>query len=377
MENLPGHFYQRNQRWWWRVRLPGAEKAKNIPLKPIGAKYATKDKAVAVEVARLILGDAMASEKPASNAQTMADLAAMYSDYAKVYYRRPDGTATSYFATIKTALNALVESYGDYKPEDFGPVKLRHLRKLWIETGRWNRPVINNQINIIKQMFQWAVSHELVPVHIFQALRTVEGLKRGRTEARESKPVKPVAAEHIYNMLPYVAKHIAAMLELQLLTGMRSGELVIMRPCDIDTSGNLWIYTPTSHKTQHHGHKRQIPLGPRCQEILRPYLLKKTDAYCFTPHDADVKYNAKRDRYSTKMYYQAVQCAIKRANKRGNLSIPKFTPHQLRHTAATRIRKEFGLDAARAVLGHRTLNMTNEYAEIDKMLAEKVLKKLG
>ncbi len=152
---------------------------------------------------------------------------------------------------------------------------------------------------------------------------------------------------------------------------------MIMRPCDIDTSGNIWIYTPASHKTQHHGHKRQILLGPRCQEITRPFLLKKTDAYCFTPQDADIKYNAKRDRYSTKIYYHAVQCAIKRANKRGNLSIPKFTPHQLRHTAATRIRKEFGLDAARAVLGHRTLNMTNEYAEIDKMLAEKVLKKLG
>jgi len=166
------------------------------------AKYATKDKAVAAEVARLILGDAMASEKPASNAQTIADLAAMYLDYANDYYRRPDGTATSMLVNVRVTLGAFVESYGDYKPEDFGPVKLRQLRKLWIETGRWNRTVINFYISIIKQMFQWAASHELAPVHIFQALKTVEGLKQGRTEARESKPVKPVAAEHIYKMLP-------------------------------------------------------------------------------------------------------------------------------------------------------------------------------
>ena len=54
-----------------------------------------------------------------------------------------------------------------------------------------------------------------------------------------------------------------------------------------------------------------------------------------------------------------------------------FHPHQLRHTAATRIRKELGLDAARAVLGHRNLKITDDYAELDEALAGKAAMKLG
>ena len=53
--NLPGSLYQRNGRWWWKVRLPGEEKTKAQPLKPVGSRYATTDYAVAVECARQLL----------------------------------------------------------------------------------------------------------------------------------------------------------------------------------------------------------------------------------------------------------------------------------------------------------------------------------
>ena len=45
-----------------------------------------------------------------------------------------------------------------------------------------------------------------------------------------------------------------AMIQLQRLTGMRPGEVVIMRTADIDTTGSVWHYLPASHKTEHHGH---------------------------------------------------------------------------------------------------------------------------
>jgi hypothetical protein len=40
-------------------------------------------------------------------------------------------------------------------------------------------------------------------------------------------------------------------------------------------------------------------------------------------------------------------------------------PHQLRHNSATRIRRDFGPDAARAVPGQKCLDATEIYAEID------------
>ena len=50
-----------------------------------------------------------------------------------------------------------------------------------------------------------------------------------------------------------------------------------MRTRDIDTSGKIWEYRPESHKTEHHGKERVIFLGPRAQEIVRPFLKNNLD----------------------------------------------------------------------------------------------------
>ena len=98
-------------------------------------------------------------------------------------------------------------------------------------------------------MFKWAASEELVPSAVFHSLQTVAGLKRGRTDAQETEPVKPVPDEHVDAVRPYVSRQVWAIVELQRLTGMRSGEIVIMRGCDLDTTGKLWLYRLESHKT--------------------------------------------------------------------------------------------------------------------------------
>jgi integrase len=52
--------------------------------------------------------------------------------------------------------------------------------------------------------------------------------------------------------------------------------------------------------------------------------------------------------------------------------IPDWHPHQLGHTAATLVRKalgDSGLDAARALLGQKTLAIADVYAEVDQELA--------
>jgi integrase len=52
-------------------------------------------------------------------------------------------------------------------------------------------------------------------------------------------------------------------------------------------------------------------------------------------------------------------------------------PHQLRHTAATKIRREFGLDVARVILGHRSPQITELYAELDIGRAAEVMARFG
>ena len=42
-------------------------------------------------------------------------------------------------------------------------------------------------------MFKWAAAEGKLPASVHDTLRLIPGLRRGRTEARETDPVKPVA----------------------------------------------------------------------------------------------------------------------------------------------------------------------------------------
>jgi integrase len=49
----------------------------------------------------------------------------------------------------------------------------------------------------------------------------------------------------------------------------------------------------------------------------------------------------------------------------------------LRHSAATRLRREYGLDVARVILGHSSPVVTEIYAEVDREKALKVMAEAG
>ena len=57
--------------------------------------------------------------------------------------------------------------------------------------------------------------------------------------------------------------------------------------------------------------------------------------------------------------------------------VERWHPHRLRHSAATRIRREHGLEAARVILGHSSAVTSELYAEIDKAKALKVMQEVG
>ena len=52
--------------------------------------------------------------------------------------------------------------------------------------------------------------------------------------------------------------------------------------------------------------------------------------------------------------------------------LEKWGPNRLRHSAATDIRRHFGLEAAQVALGHAQADVTQVYAERDLRLAAEV-----
>jgi integrase len=412
---LPGCIYKNGNRWWWKVRLPGESETTPRPLIPVGARFAATDEAVAREVAKQMYVKATCSsqEKPASFDGTIGCLVAMYKAFAREYYGqtpRRYGEADH----IALAVTMLVEMFGTTPAEEFGPLDLKTLRTRMVEGGL-KRKTINDRIGVIRRMFKWAASEELVPVIVWQGLTTVEGLRRGRTTAVESEPVLPVPVEIVEDTLPQLQPIIADMVRLQLLTAARAGEICQMRPMDIETGGAVWYYRPERHKTAHRGQKRLIAIGPKAQQILKPYLSRALGAYCFSPVESEEQRNAERRRhrqtkawpshdpelrrlrrgktparppgemYTTESYRKAIHraCDATWPPPKGCQDVAawreehRWNPHQLRHTAGTLVRKKLGLDAARALLGHRSLELADTYAELDRSLADEAARKLG
>ena len=79
--------------------------------------------------------------------------------------------------------------------------------------------------------------------------------------------------------LPHLPPVVGDMVRFQLLTGSRPGEVCSIRPCDVDRSGEVWIYRPEHHKTEHQDRQRIIFIGPKGQDALRPYLLRDAEAF--------------------------------------------------------------------------------------------------
>src|SRR5262249_14667004 len=177
----------------------------------------------------------------------------------------------------------------------------------------------------------------------------------------------------------------------------RAGEVMSLRGIDVDQTKPIWVYRPGRHKNEHRGMERLIFLGPRAQEILTPFLEHRDPhAYLFRPCDVVLQLHARRrsqrktqrtpselarrkeqppmkagERYTRRSYRQAILRACRKAG------IPAWSPLQLRHTAATRIRAEYGLEAAKVILGHSKIETSQIYAERDLAEAERIMGEIG
>ena len=292
---------------------------------------------------------------------TINDLCIQYVQQAKRFYVK-DGRQTSEVHCIRAALKPLVKLFGETKAVAFGPRRLKDVREEMIRKGHARKP-INKNVGRIRSMFKWAVAEELLPVSVHSSLLCVQGLRSGRTEARESQPVAPVSMPHIEAIKKEVSRSVAGLIEFQLRTGARPGEAVIARLCDIVATGSIWEFIPRSHKTQHHGRDRKVMIGPRGQELIRQYMTTDTTAPLFPNRFGKV--------YSVHGYRTAIRRACQR------LDVPVWKPNQLRHSFATTIRREAGIETTRVVLGHSSAVTSEIYAEKDFDAARTIMAKIG
>ncbi|WP_339687107.1 site-specific integrase [Gimesia maris] len=324
---------------------------------------------------------------------TVVELIAAYWNHAKSYYVK-NGEPTSEQYSLKLAFRPLKKLYGHSLVSDFGPLSLEIVRDEMIEAGI-TRSRINQHVGRIRRMFKWGVAKEMLPVEIYQSLMSLDGLKKGRSSAIESKAVKSVAWSIVKKTLPYLPAQIQAMVRIQMLLGCRPSEIAQLRPCDVfDRDQEVWVYEPESHKSEHRDLDRKIFIGRRAQILLKKWLSRDSEKYCFSPKESREQYDYERsqnrrtphtpssrsrrrkkrckkqpgEKYTTLSYGRAIRNACRKAG------VESWSPHQLRHTRATIIRKKHGLEASQVVMGHSKADVTQIYAERNYELAKEVVR---
>ncbi|MCC7388306.1 MAG: site-specific integrase [Phycisphaerales bacterium] len=350
---------------------------------------------------------------------------------------------------IRATLRLLRRLDGATPLGDYGPRRLRLLQEAMVAGDAsadpprrpWSRSTVNDRVRIVVAVFRWGAAQEMLPAAVAQALAMVEPLKRGRTRAAERRPVRPAPGFLVEATLPHLATPVRAMVELQLLTGARPGEIVGLRGSDLerDEPSGLLVARLDEHKTAHLGRERTLYFGPEAERVLRPFLGRRPpDRPLFSPADAEAERLERRRRerrtpegygngpgtnrraaparapgeaYTPDSYRRAIEYACARAfpppdhlrpraREGGALETHEecmarltpaehaelrrwgrehlWRPNQLRHSAATRIRREFGLEAAQLVLGHSSAEVTDAvYAERDEGRVAEVLRRIG
>jgi integrase len=409
------------------VTLPDGLGGRHDVLLGLYESQESKDKYNRVLGEWIANGRRLVQPKQAEASLTINQVMLAYWRHAESYYVK-DGKPTSEQHAIRLALRPVKQLYGDMPAKDFSPLCLKAVREAMIvqpitrkikkvnpETGAvtedvkvlhhgLTRRVINKLVSRIRLMFAWAVEEELVPVHVYTALLAVKGLKKGKSQAREKPRVKPVPPAYVEQVLPLVSPTVRTMIEVQRLCGGRPQDIVQIRAIDIDMTGKVWEYRPPTYKTEHHNQddtpeeERVVFLGPKAQELLKPYLTLNVSDYFFSPARAEDARNKQRrerrvaplwpsharrkstttkrkapprDHYDVASYRRAIRRACEKAG------IPIWCPNQLRHARGTEIRKRYGLEASQAVLGHSELGVTQVYAEVDHDTARRVMGEIG
>lgn len=293
-----------------------------------------------------------------------------------------DGSPTSEPRAFRVALQTVMDLYEDLPALDFGPSRLKACRQRLVEAD-YVRDWVNSYTRRIIQCWKWGVSEELVPETTWRALTSVEALRRG--QARDNEPIKPVPLRDVVATMKKLSPIVACMVRVQLRTGARPGEICNMRGEEIDRTGDIWRFTPGHHKTEHHGRFRIIAIGPKAQRALGEFI--KDEGLIFNSHESRLWWinekNPIRDGVQPKLFRKAPKAftvgnygqAIRRACAKAR--VPEWSPNQLRHTAATLIRKHFGLEKTKSVLSHSATSTTEIYAERSFQEAADIARVLG
>ena len=206
---------------------------------------------------------------------------------------------------------------------------------------------IQKEVNLIKHLFRLAVEWELV------RFSPAQGIKSPKAPAGRVRYLQPTELATLLKAAPEWLRPIIA---LAVTTGMRRGEILGLRWLDVDLDAGRVLLPQTKN-----GEGRIVYLNALAQDVLRSL-----------PADSEAKPTDKL----FPIRADWVTGAFRRVCVK--IELQDFRFHDLRHTAASRLRMQ-GADihTVAQILGHKDLRMAARYQHLSPTFLSEAVNRLN
>lgn len=224
--------------------------------------------------------------------------------------------------------------------------------KLWLEGWKKQRKLTDNSLEKYRQMinafFTWCVNEELL------IKNPATNIKKIHCEEKTRQPLNQFELEYIRKACKTPREK--AIIEVLFSTGCRVAELAGLKISDIDFEEGVVKLFGKGKK------ERKSFLNPKSQIAIKEYLNERGDS---------VENLIVTDRNPIRqMDTSGIRRVIDKITERvKDKLIHRVTPHVFRHTTATiALKNGMGIEQISKLLGHKKLDTTRIYAEVDDTL---------
>lgn len=222
-----------------------------------------------------------------------------------------------------------------------------------------NRNSISRKLSAIRSFYNYLISCDIISVNYF---KDISNPKKAKTLPKYVLDKDLEIMFNFFDKSKTLDQRNLLILEMLYATGVRVGELVLIKIQDIDKYNNSIRILGKGFK------ERMVFYGSFCEDILDIYLndgrlklLKgKESEYLFINKNGSV--------LSTRYVRKMIDNVVRKCEINYNIS-----PHTLRHTFATdMLNAGADLVSVKELLGHSSLNTTSIYTHVTNEQIKKV-----
>lgn len=274
-----------------------------------------------------------------------------FTDWAKIWletYKKPNVDENTYRLTYLNSVEKHIVPY--FKNADLRTIQPADIQNFFATKKTLSESMLDKINMCLVGIFDTAIENDKCYKNPAKSKTVVY------TSEREKNEKRVYTAEQISTVCRLCElPEITAM----LYTGMRRGEICGLMWTDIDLEAGTYTVNRSIADVKGGGVKtntpkwksyRTNPIEKEFRTLLEELSKNKTSIYVFPTINGTVQ--------SPNSMSQKV---IKRMNSRMPVNIPRLTPHELRHTYGTNLRRR-GVDiySIQKIMGHKDIKMTTE-----------------